>query len=171
MTEGGRTVLILFVTAAAASDLRWGRIYNFLTLPTLAAGLLLLMMNTPEELPPMLGVIAATLLLLFPFWKAGGLGAGDIKLLMALAPFMGPRVSADQIPGFIPNCSFCCADRHQRRALSASRAARNTEPIPGNFLISARHVTGRPAGFILMRPQEDLLLFCALPDERRASND
>ena len=58
MTEGGRTVLILFVTAAAASDLRWGRIYNFLTLPTLAAGLLLLMMNTPEELPPMLGVIA-----------------------------------------------------------------------------------------------------------------
>ncbi len=40
MTEGGRTVLILFVTAAAASDLRWGRIYNFLTLPTLAAGLL-----------------------------------------------------------------------------------------------------------------------------------
>ena len=86
MTEGGRTVLILFVTAAAASDLRWGRIYNFLTLPTLAAGLLLLMMNTPEELPPMLGVIAATLLLLFPFWKAGGLGAGDIKLLMALAP-------------------------------------------------------------------------------------
>ena len=41
MTEGGRTVLILFVTAAAASDLRWGRIYNFLTLPTLAAGLLL----------------------------------------------------------------------------------------------------------------------------------
>ena len=169
MTEGGRTVLILFVTAAAASDLRWGRIYNFLTLPTLAAGLLLLMMNTPEELPPMLGVIAATLLLLFPFWKAGGLGAGDIKLLMALAPFM--RVSADQIPGFIPNCSFCCADRHQRRALSASRAARNTEPIPGNFLISAGHVTGRPAGFILMRPQEDLLLFCALPDERRASND
>ena len=81
--DGSRSV-------AAASDLRWGRIYNFLTLPTLAAGLLLLMMNTPEELPPMLGVIAATLLLLFPFWKAGGLGAGDIKLLMALAPFMGP---------------------------------------------------------------------------------
>ena len=88
MTEGGRTVLILFVTAAAASDLRWGRIYNFLTLPTLAAGLLLLMMNTPEELPPMLGVIAATLLLLFPFWKAGGtvlsflIGAGISAFLL-----------------------------------------------------------------------------------------
>ena len=91
MTEGGRTVLILFVTAAAASDLRWGRIYNFLTLPTLAAGLLLLMVSIPEEVPPTLGVMAATLLLLFPFWKAGGLGAGDIKLLMAAAPFMGAR--------------------------------------------------------------------------------
>lgn len=90
MTEGGRAVLVLFVTAAAASDLRRGRIYNFLTFPTLAAGFLLLVLNTPNEVPPVLGVMAATLFFLFPFWKAGGLGAGDIKLLMALAPFMGP---------------------------------------------------------------------------------
>ena len=90
MTEGGRAVLVLFVTASAASDLRRGRIYNFLTFPTLAAGLLLLVLNTPNEVPSVLGVMAATLFFLFPFWKAGGLGAGDIKLLMALAPFMGP---------------------------------------------------------------------------------
>jgi len=90
LTEGGRAVLVLFVTASAASDLRRGRIYNFLTFPTLAAGFLLLVLNTPNEVPPVLGVMAATLFFLFPFWKAGGLGAGDIKLLMALAPFMGP---------------------------------------------------------------------------------
>ncbi len=90
MTEGGRAVLVLFVTASAASDLRRGRIYNFLTFPTLAAGFLLLVLNTPNEVPPVLGVMAATLFFLFPFWKAGGLGAGDIKLLMALAPLMGP---------------------------------------------------------------------------------
>ena len=90
MTEGGRAVLVLVVTASAASDLRRGRIYNFLTFPTLAAGFLLLVLNTPNEVPPVLGVMAATLFFLFPFWKAGGLGAGDIKLLMALAPFMGP---------------------------------------------------------------------------------
>ena len=90
MTEGGRAVLVLFVTASAASDLRRGRIYNVLTFPTLAAGFLLLVLNTPNEVPPVLGVMAATLFFLFPFWKAGGLGAGDIKLLMALAPFMGP---------------------------------------------------------------------------------
>jgi prepilin peptidase CpaA len=91
LTEGGRAVLVLFVTAAAASDLRRGRIYNFLTFPTMAAGVLLLMLNTPQEIPPVLGAMTAAMLLLFPFWKAGGLGAGDIKLLMALAPLMGPR--------------------------------------------------------------------------------
>lgn len=91
LTEGGRTVLVLFVTAAAASDLRRGKIYNFLTFPTLAAGLLLLTANTPQVIPPVLGAMTITILLLFPFWKAGGLGAGDIKLLMALAPLMGPR--------------------------------------------------------------------------------
>ena len=91
LTEGGRAVLVLFVTASAASDLRRGRIYNFLTFPTLAAGLLLLIVNKPQEIPQVLGAAAAALLLLFPFWKAGGLGAGDIKLLMALAPLMGPR--------------------------------------------------------------------------------
>ena len=90
MTEGGRTVLALFVTAAAASDLRRGRIYNFLTFPTLAAGFWLLAVKAPEEVPAVLGTMTATLLLLFPFWKAGGLGAGDIKLLAALAPLMGP---------------------------------------------------------------------------------
>ena len=90
LTEGGRAVLVLFVTASAASDLRRGRIYNFLTFPTMAAGVLLLMLNTPQEIPPVLGAMTAAMLLLFPFWKAGGLGAGDIKLLMALAPFMGP---------------------------------------------------------------------------------
>ena len=74
------------------------------------------------------------------------------------------RGSADQIPGFIPNCSFCCAYRHQRHALSASRAAWNTEPILCIVLIFAGHVTGRPAGFILMRPHEDL---CPLRNVRR----
>ena len=89
MTEGGRTVLILFVTAAAASDLRRGKVWNFLTFPTLAAGLWLLAYSAPEQIASVLGAMAAVFLLLFPFWRGGGLGAGDIKLLMALAPLMG----------------------------------------------------------------------------------
>ena len=89
MIEGGRTVLILFVTAAAASDLRRGKVWNFLTFPTLAAGLWLLAYSAPEQIASVLGAMAAVFLLLFPFWRGGGLGAGDIKLLMALAPLMG----------------------------------------------------------------------------------
>ena len=89
MTEGGRTVLILFVTAAAASDLRRGRVYNFLTLPTLAGGIWLLACHSPEEVPAVLAAMAATLLFLFPFWRAGGLGAGDIKLLREQAKLRG----------------------------------------------------------------------------------
>ena len=91
MTEGGRTVLLLFVTAAAASDLRLSRISNFLIFTSLAGGFLLLAGASPEKIPSVIGTMIFVLILLFPFWRRGGLGAGDIKLLMALVPFMGPR--------------------------------------------------------------------------------
>ena len=91
LTEGGRTVLILFVTAAAASDLRAGRIRNILILPSLLGGLGLLAISAPGDIPSVLGAMLLTFLFLFPFWRGGGLGAGDIKFLMALVPFMGVR--------------------------------------------------------------------------------
>ena len=91
LTEGGRAVLALFVTAAAAADLYAGRIRNILVLPSMAGGLLLLAISAPGEIPSVLGAMLLTFLFLFPFWRGGGLGAGDIKLLMALVPFMGVR--------------------------------------------------------------------------------
>lgn len=91
LTEGGRTVLLLFVTAAAASDLKWGRICNFLTLTSLAGGIWLLALHAPQEIPGVLGAMVLLACFLFPFWKIGGLGAGDIKMLMALVPYMGVR--------------------------------------------------------------------------------
>ena len=91
MTEGGRAVLALFVTAAAATDLYAGRIRNILVLPSMAVGLLLLAISAPGEIPSVLGAMLLTFLFLFPFWRGGGLGAGDIKFLMALVPFMGVR--------------------------------------------------------------------------------
>ena len=91
MTEGGRAVLALFVTAAAAADLYAGRIRNILVLPSMAGGLLLLAISAPGEIPSVLGAMLLTFLFLFPFWRGGGLGAGDIKFLMALAPFTGAR--------------------------------------------------------------------------------
>ena len=91
LTEGGRMVLVLFVTAAAASDLHSGRIRNILIFPTLAGGLWLLAVSAPEEIPSAAGAMFLTLFFLFPFWRGGGLGAGDIKFLIALVPLMGAR--------------------------------------------------------------------------------
>ena len=91
LTEGGRAVLVLFVTAAAASDLHAGKIRNMLIFPTLAGGFWLLAMRAPGELLPVAGAMLLTFFFLFPFWKGGGIGAGDIKFLMALAPFTGAR--------------------------------------------------------------------------------
>ena len=72
MTEGGRLVLLAFTAAAAFSDLCLGKIRNVQILLMLAAGAGWLAIHAPDK-----------------FWQLGGLGAGDIKLLMVLAPFLG----------------------------------------------------------------------------------
>ena len=122
MTEGGRTVLILFVTAAAASDLHAGRIRNILVLPTLAGGFWLLAMRTPSEIPSVIGAMLLTLFFLIPFWKGGGLGAGDIKFLMALVPLMGARwyvicVVVSFLIGAVISAFLLIRDRDKTRAI------------------------------------------------------
>ena len=89
MTEGGRIILLFFAAAAAGSDIRRGKISNLLILLMLAAGIGWRMVCAPESLPGIAGAMALTLAVLVPFWRPGGLGAGDIKLLAALAPFLG----------------------------------------------------------------------------------
>ena len=146
MTEGGRLVLLAFTAAAAFSDLCLGKIRNVQILLMLAAGAGWLAIHAPDKIPGVAAAMALTLALLLPFWQLGGLGAGDIKLLMVLAPFLGVqwyivnfvfsdrggllRGSSDQISGSFPNGSFCGACVHQRHALSASAAAGNTERNP-----------------------------------------
>ena len=89
MTGSGLTVLLIAVAASAVSDLCVGKIYNFIVMPALAGGILLRILEAPRDLPIVLTGIIMTYLLLLPFWKMGGLGAGDIKLLAAILPYMG----------------------------------------------------------------------------------
>lgn len=89
MTISGQTILIMSVTAAAASDLCAGKVYNFLVLPALAGGILIAGLEVPHSIPVILLAVLLTHLLLFPFWKAGGIGAGDIKLFSSIIPFLG----------------------------------------------------------------------------------
>lgn len=94
--EVGRLVLdvplVAVVVLAAWTDVRDGKVYNWLTYPAAVAGLLL---NAAFR-PPGLGLPQAALGLLVGFvplflaYAAGALGGGDVKLTGAVGAFLGP---------------------------------------------------------------------------------
>ena len=89
MVDGSRGVLVLFAAIAAASDLRSGKVPNALLFPTLLFGILLRILAGEASLLPDLALqMLLTVCVLYPFWQAGGLGAGDIKMLAVLSVFM-----------------------------------------------------------------------------------
>ncbi len=88
------TIIILssLLLGAAASDFRKHKIYNLWVLPHLAAGFLLAVRDGGAA-----GAWSALLsmglsfAMLFPVYLAGGIGAGDVKLFAAAAPFLDLR--------------------------------------------------------------------------------
>ena len=81
----GNAVLGCLAAVSAATDLLRGRVYNFITVP----GLILAAQRSGAiGLLEVLCAAGFTVLLLSPFYRAGGLGAGDIKLLAAVSAFM-----------------------------------------------------------------------------------
>lgn len=82
-------VLASFAGISAATDLLKGRIYNAVTVPALALGILFTARRAGAAgILEVLCAAAFTVLVLSPFWRAGGLGAGDVKLLAAVSAFM-----------------------------------------------------------------------------------
>jgi prepilin peptidase CpaA len=96
--RSGTPLLVLACTAAflfvaVASDVRRFRVPNLLTLPALAAALLLSpWCGTSGPLEAALGAALGFVLLLGPY-AAGGMGAGDVKALMALGAWLGPATT------------------------------------------------------------------------------
>ena len=94
VSEGGISlaadiVLVCLAVLSAATDLYRGKVYNAVTVPGLLAGLAFSVQRSGA--PGILDVFCAvgfTGRVLFPFYQAGGLGAGDIKLLAAVSAFM-----------------------------------------------------------------------------------
>ncbi len=88
---GGAAVFFFF---AVASDVRSLRVPNLLTLPALLGALLLSpwLGATPGPLEAALGAALGFVLLVGPY-AVGGVGAGDVKALMALGAWIGPAVT------------------------------------------------------------------------------
>jgi len=75
---------------AVLTDLIRRRVYNWLTYPALAAALAIHsgMYGWPGFWGSMLGLVVGGLIFFPAFW-AGGMGAGDIKLMAVIGAFLG----------------------------------------------------------------------------------
>lgn len=85
-------VLACMAVISALTDLWRGKVYNAVTVPGLLIGIAFSINGAGAA--GLLNVLCAagfTVLVLFPFYSAGGLGAGDIKLLAAVSSFMPPE--------------------------------------------------------------------------------
>lgn len=83
-----------FLFFAVASDLRFHRIPNWLTLPALLAALLVSPWAgaTSGPLEAAAGAALGFALLVGPY-ALGGMGAGDVKALMVLGAWLGPEAT------------------------------------------------------------------------------
>jgi prepilin peptidase CpaA len=83
--------ILVVVAIAVVTDLRQRKIFNVLTFPAMALGLVL---NTVSDGPAgillsLTGLLLGAVLFLIPV-AAGGRGAGDLKLLAAVGALGGP---------------------------------------------------------------------------------
>ncbi len=92
--------LFILLTAAAAVDLKVGRIPNWLTYPAILIGLGLHALVGGIGLEPgkmglteSLAGLAVGFVPLGLFWLAGGIGGGDAKLMAAIGALAGPGLT------------------------------------------------------------------------------
>ncbi len=87
-------LLVLFLVTVMVTDLRSHRIPNAVTYPTIVLGLVLSALAGTGEVfrsgfLDHLAAVVLGFLLLYPFYAAGGLKAGDVKLLMSVGALRG----------------------------------------------------------------------------------
>ena len=84
-------LLLVFVTAAAVSDLVRRKIPNRLVLAGIAVALMLHLWLSPQRLPlDWLGGMATGFFLFLPLYALRGMAAGDVKLIAMVGAFAGP---------------------------------------------------------------------------------
>jgi Flp pilus assembly protein protease CpaA len=85
MSGGYEIVLWVLLIVASATDLLWGKIYNHLTLSSIALGIIarLYLGGIPSLTESLIGTTVA-FILFFPLYYFKVFAAGDVKLLMAI---------------------------------------------------------------------------------------
>lgn len=84
-------LLLLFVTAAAVSDLARRKIPNAWVLAGIATALGLQLWLSPQRLPlDWLAGMATGFFLFLPLYVLRGMAAGDVKLMLMVGAFAGP---------------------------------------------------------------------------------
>ncbi len=89
MASCGNWILAAYTIAVMCTDIRTGRIYNWMILIAGAAGYGVLLFCSPSDIGPVFLAGIMTLVFFFPFWRMGGIGAGDLKFFFTLVPFLG----------------------------------------------------------------------------------
>lgn len=84
--------LLALVAVGAVTDVREGRVYNALTYPGAAMGIVLNGIAEPAGLGWQAGLLGLLVGFgaLFLAYMAGGLGGGDVKLMGMVGAFLGP---------------------------------------------------------------------------------
>ena len=86
-------VLGCMAVICAGTDLYCGKVFNVVTVPGFVLGILSCAWTCGAEgILNIMCSAAFTIVFLYPFFRAGGLGAGDIKLLAAVSAFLKPEI-------------------------------------------------------------------------------
>ncbi|SHI69226.1 A24 family peptidase [Desulfofundulus thermosubterraneus] len=111
-------VLAAFLCCSVYTDLRWRRIPNALVAAFMGAGFILRLAGGGPAglLEGCLGLVIGALLLLIPFW-AGGVGAGDVKMLAMIGLYKGAHFAtwtflAGALAGGVLAALFLLGRRH-----------------------------------------------------------
>ncbi|MBQ7679606.1 MAG: prepilin peptidase [Butyrivibrio sp.] len=115
-------ILLILTTGAAVSDCLMSRITNAWLCAGLLTGAGLLILEAPGELPGRLLTALLVLVLLLPAYLIGSLGAGDVKLLAAVAFLLNrrqliPCVLISFALGALLGLPACIRDRTLKRSV------------------------------------------------------
>lgn len=83
-------ILFIFLIASSYTDIKYRKVYNFITFPTVILGLgfNFFYLGFPGLKDSIAG-FAAGFLFLFIFYLLGGIGAGDVKFMAAIGTLKG----------------------------------------------------------------------------------